>query len=295
MQTIGFDRSYIRFRIDQKLQSPITVTHAMPTTVNNVRINVECRCEVIELASERSRVYLLGASCKTERVGASSDCWLQPNADFCLVASEEEFLTIKSWASNDIKNEKLPGVAGIPLERQSGLSRDAWPEFRLQVKAAHGRPLTSVEAIIAAIQGDRPLVARTEFTQDRYRVIIDQPVKTVNYSERENVYQTDTGPIILPDLSPDRLSGCEHFVECFDLAYSTFNSAGWTEFIVNVRTPVSGNVTVNHYSESRRIEPSRNQLIEVVEMSEEQRARMEELNFDRVVRNGLAGAGASQG
>jgi hypothetical protein len=174
MQTIGFDRSYIRFRIDQKLQSPITVTHAMPTTVNNVRINVECRCEVIELASERSRVYLLGASCKTERVGASSDCWLQPNADFCLVASEEEFLTIKSWASNDIKNEKLPGVAGIPLERQSGLSRDAWPEFRLQVKAAHGRPLTSVEAIIAAIQGDRPLVARTEFTQDRYRVIIDQ-------------------------------------------------------------------------------------------------------------------------
>lgn len=265
VQTVDFGRSYVRFRVDCLAQEAITVTHFMPTTVNNVRIALECRCELIELGSGQSHVYVLGASCKTERVGAKDGCWLEPNADFCLATSEQEFLIFKSWARNDMAVAKHPRANGVPRERQSGRCREAWADFGFQVRPARGRTLTTINDTIAAIRGDRPLVARTEYEDGDYRVIIEHPVKTINFSEREHVFQTDTGPILLPDLTPARLQRGERLIDCFDLAYSAFNSAGWAEFIVNVPTPVGDRVSVNHYSRTRRIEPTHNVLFEVLD------------------------------
>jgi hypothetical protein len=281
MQTLDFSRSYVRFRVDCLVQPAITVTHAMPTTVNNVRINLECRCELIDARSGRSHVYVLGASCKTERVGADHGCWLEPNADFCLAASEHEFLMFKSWARNGLAVAKHPTALGVPQERQSGRCRDAWSDFDLQVRPTQGQLLKTIDDTITAIRGDRPLVARTEYDEGDYRVIIDHPVKTINYSERENIFQTDTGPILLPDLSPARLRQYERLIDCFDLAYSAFNSANWAEFIVNVPTPVGEEISVNHYSRLRRIEPVRNVLIEVLD---ETRPPPHHLDGERLLR-----------
>lgn len=102
------------------------------------------------------------------------------------------------------------------------------------------------------------------YEDGEWEVTIDHPAKTLNYSERDNVYQTDTGPILLPDLSAERLGGGRRLVECFDLAYAAFNSVGWAEFIINVPTPVGDGISVNHYSKTRRIEPVTNSLFEVV-------------------------------
>jgi hypothetical protein len=107
------------------------------------------------------------------------------------------------------------------------------------------------------------LVARTQYNDVDWEVTIDHPAKTLNYSEVDGVYQTDTGPILLPDLSDKRLSGGRRLVECFDLAYAAFNAVGWAEFIVNVPTPVGNGINVNHYSKTRRIEPVTNSLVEV--------------------------------
>lgn len=264
MQTFDFGRSYFRFRIDSQLQRTITVTHRMPTTVNNVRINIECCCTLVDRATGESRQYVLGASCKTERVGADRDCFLEPNADFCLVASEAEFLLLKSWAHNKMSLTRALGAA-VPLERQSGSCRDAWVSFSHSLSPARGRLLESIDEIIESIRGDRPIVAHTEYDDGDYRVRIDYPVKTINYSEREHVYQTDTGPLLLPDLSPFRLRSIERQVECFDLAYAAFNSAGWTEFIIKVPTETGEGMTADHYSLVRRIEPTHNSLVEVLD------------------------------
>jgi hypothetical protein len=263
MQTIDFDRSYLRFRIDLAEQPAITLTHKAPTTVNNVRINLECRCELLDRRSGRKHMYVLSAACKSERVGAQRDCWLQPNADFCVVASEEEFLVLKSWARIGLSTAGDSETNTAPMERQSGLIRDAWPKFAVQMHPVHGRSLTSVGEIIGSIRGDRPIVARTEYDDGDFHVVIEHPVKTINYSELENVYQTDTGPILLPDLSTERLQRSQRLVECFDLAFAAFNCAQWAEFIVNVPTDIGGGVRVNHYSKTRRIEPVANSLVEV--------------------------------
>lgn len=265
MQTIDFHRSYLRFRIDLAAQPAITLTHKAPTTMNNVRINLECRCELLDRQTGCAHVYALCASCKTERVGPERDVWLEPNADFCVAASDEEFLLFKSWARNGLSTPQDSETATPPLERQSGLVRDAWPKFELQFHAVRGRRLTSIDEIIAGIRGHRPIVARTEYDDGDFRVRLDYPVKTINYSERDDVYQTDTGPILLPDLSAERLLRCERLVDCFDLSYSAFNSANWAEFIINVPTPVDGGMSVDHYSKTRRIEAVENCLIEVMD------------------------------
>jgi len=281
MQTIDFTRSHVRFRVDCLVQPAITVTHVMPTTVTNVRINLESRCELIEQRSGRSHVYVLGASCKTERVGADRDCWLEPNADFCLAASEQEFLIFKSWARSGLAVDKNPEALGVPQERQSGRCREAWADFGIQLQPIQGQSLKTIDEIITAIRGDRPIVSHTEYDDGDYRVIIDHPVKTVTYSERENAFQTDTGPILLPDLSPARLLRSEHLIDCFDLAYSAFNSAGWAEFIVNAPTPVGEGISVNHYSRPLRIEPVRNLLVEVLD---DVRAKSHHLAGDHLIR-----------
>jgi hypothetical protein len=264
MQTIDFSRSFLRFRVDPRVQPTITVTRPMPTREVNVRIGLECRCELQNRRTGQSHVYVLGASCKTEVVGAQRDVWMEPNADFCPIASNDEFMVVKSWARRDIPVERHPEAVGVPVERQAGRSAEAWCEHQLELRKARGQALTSVDEIIEAIRGDRPIVARTQYEDGDWEVTIDHPAKTLNYSERDGVYQTDTGPILLPDLSDERLSRGRWLVECFDLAYAAFNSIGWVELIMNVPTPVGNGITVNHYSKTRRIEPATNSLLEVV-------------------------------
>lgn len=263
MKTYDFSRSYLRFRVDLQNQPAITLSHEMPTTVNNVRINIESCCAITIQDTGETRVFALGASCKTERVGSTSDLWLLPNADFCLVASEEEFLIIKSWERKDMGVLRNPPSLGMQPERQIGLVKDAWTDFRIQLCAVEGGQLDKFEDIMASIRTDNPIVSHTEYSDGNYHVVITHPVKTINYSERENVFQTDTGPIILPDLSPARLRQERALVGCFDLAYSALNAAHWAEFIVNVPTPLSRQISVNHYSHVRRIENTNNALLEV--------------------------------
>jgi hypothetical protein len=267
MQAIDFGRAYFWFRLDPRVQPTITVTRPLPTTVLNVRINLECRCAVTHRRTGAKHSYVLGASCKTELVGPDRDLWMEPNADFCVAVSNDDFMVLKSWARNNMPVEAHPEVSGVPVERQSGISSDAWAEFAFDLPEVRGHGLGSIEDIIAAIRGRCPIVSRTEYDDGNYHVVIEHPVKTINYCEVDRVYQTDTGPILLPDLSPQRLERCERFVECFDLAYSAFNSAGWAEFIVNVPTPVGEGISVNHYSRPRRIEPVRNSLIQLVDQS----------------------------
>ena len=57
----------------------------------------------------------------------------------------------------------------------------------------------------------------------------------MNANERDMVYQTDTGPVLFPDLSAEP----ENLLTTLELAYSAFNCPDWVEFIVRVPTAIS--------------------------------------------------------
>ncbi len=158
-----------------------------------------------------------------------------------------------------MKIPRVPASLGFQPERQSGLVKEAWTDLWISISEVEGQKLETFDKIAAATFDGAPLVARTEYSDGGYEICLEYPIKTFNVSERERVFQTDTGPIILPDFSADRKA--EFFIERFDLAFAAFNNADWIEFVINAPTHLSDEISVNHYSQTRRIENVRNSII----------------------------------
>ncbi|MFA5865787.1 MAG: hypothetical protein WC975_14025 [Phycisphaerae bacterium] len=261
MELCDFSKSFLTFRIDLTKRPAITVSHKPPTTLNNARIQLECVCDLTNRITGKATRYVLGASCKTERVGVVRDIWTQPNADFCPIVSCEEAMLVKSWQKNDMGVKRYPESLGVQPERQVERVADAWDSLKIHIVETPAYVLSTVDRIIAAVFDHKCLVGRLEYDDGDYHVRIDHPIKTINVSERDNLFQTDTGPVLLPDFS--RLKKDGFLIEVFDLAYSAFNDSAWSEFIVNVPTPIADGLSVNHYSKTRRIENMLNQIFTI--------------------------------
>lgn len=254
-----FQRSSVRWRIDTTKKAVLTVSRPLPMTLNNVRAAVDARAVVTHLASGRVCDYVLTASCKAEQVWVHRDVWHQPNADMCMVAGVDEFMVIKRWDRADKGVMRCPPSLGPQPERQVDRPGDCFDRFGIDRSVSRGRLLANVEDIIAALSGATPVVAETEYETAGHRVLLEYPVKVVNFSERERYYQVDTGPVLLPLFE----GGWSSPLECCQLAYVAHNSPVWAEFIVCVPTPLADRIRVHHYSRSLRVEPVRNRLIAV--------------------------------
>ena len=259
MKICDFTKSFFHFETDLEKQPPVTVTRKQPFRLNQVRIPPECRCEVTDPQTGTTAHYVLGASCKTEGVNVDRDIWSLPNADFCVVSSDEEFLIIKRFECCDPEVPQQADMARI-VERQVGASDEAWSRHSRNVQMVEGRVLETAREVTEATLGDRPLVSRTAWElPDGKRVMIEYPVKTINVSQRDDYYQVDTGPVLFVDPA----IGHDQFVGNFRLAYIAHNSPDWAEFIVNVPTPLPGGLHVDHYSKPVRLDVQ-NQMIELV-------------------------------
>jgi hypothetical protein len=257
MTCINFARSFLTFRIDTLKKPPQTVSHAPPYSLNNARIQLDCVCDIVDQASNERQRFVLGVSCKTERVGVERDIWTTPNADFVPVLSADQFLNIKTYAClGQERDVSLFGLNRPQPDRQVGLTAEAFDRLTIHVREDESQRLTTAKEIIAATYDHRPLVARTEYASDRYQVRLEYPIKTFNVNERDEVYQTDTGPVLTPDLTlapPELISG-------FQLAFAAFNSPNWIEFIVREPTQTPQGALVHHYSRPLRLDSVHNQI-----------------------------------
>ena len=250
MKICDFTRSSLTFRIDSHLQPPVTQSHPPNHTANNVRIQLECLCE-LQAKGAAPVQYVLGASCKTERVNVAEDIWLQPNANFCMVASTDHFLIIKKYDHGGRRVMFHPPSLGEQPHRQMGFVNDAYASLKIDVHRVQGRPLVSTQDVMDATLANVPVVAVTEFdTGDGFRARLEYPVKTMNVGDRETFYQTDTGPVLVP-VEPGRHPLP---IESFELAFVAFNSDDWAELLLQEAVDVSNGVTVSHYARAQRIE-----------------------------------------
>jgi hypothetical protein len=260
MTAIDFSRSFLTFRIDTQKKPPQTVSHQPPYSLNNARIQLDCVCDVTEVLTGQSQRFVLGASCKTERVGVERDVWLTPNADFVPIVSQDQFLNIKTYAWIGQEAEVMLFGHNRPQpDRQTGSVHEAFDSLKIHVAEVPGELLATPQAIIAATYAHHPLIALTDFATERYRVSLRYPIKTLNVNERDNVYQTDTGPVLWPDLSrepADLISG-------FDLAFTAFNSPQWIEAVVRVPTEAPHGVRVHHYAQLIRLDGVQNRIYRV--------------------------------
>ena len=259
MQTVDFSRSFMTWRIDLLVKPPATVSHEPPSSLNNARIPLDCRCEIREKATGQSQEFVLGVNCKTERVGVERDIWTEPNADFVPIMSRDQFMTLKAFDCAGKQVPFYPPSRGMQPERQVGSVAEAFDSVRIDVAWCEGEVLESAGQIVAAVLDNEVLVARTEIENERYVALIEYPVKSMNASERDDIYQPDTGPVLLPDLSREPAD----LIAGFDLAFVAFNCPDWAEFLVRVPTAVNDEISVHHYSHSIRLD-TRNRIVRVV-------------------------------
>ncbi len=247
MKFTDFNNSYLSFSLDLQKKQPTTISHEPPWTLNQVRVSIECRCLIRSQDTETQ--YVLGAACKGERVNVSEGIWTDPNPNFNLILSDESFLIIKSWDKNDKGVMLYPPSLGPQPERQTGKPDEAWSQHGIDLKQRSARPLETTEAIIDAINENLPLVSSSEFETHLGSMLIEYPVKTINYSERNGYYQIDTGPVIVPDPDlndPDPVANLR-------LAFIAHNSSNWAELILDVPTELGPEISVNHYSKTMRV------------------------------------------
>ncbi len=259
MQVLDFARSMILWRIDLDVLPPGTLSHRPPYPMNNSRIQIESRCRVVDKETGRTQTFVLGASCKTERVGAERDLFLEPNADFMPIISDDAFMHLKTFARRGTARAKFPPGSGDQPDRLRVPIKGNYVSMVLELVEREGEPLPDAQAICEATLANETMVASTTIRHGRYEATIEYPVKTMNANEREWVYQTDTGPVLFPDLDapPEQLH------ERLDTAFEAHNAPDWAQFIVRRPTTIADGIEVYHYDVSIRVDDVDNVIYRV--------------------------------
>lgn len=259
MKVLDFGRSTMLFRIDLDELNPQTLSHKPPFPMNNARVQIDGVCRITERATGRVQTIVQGASCKTEQVGATADLFLDPNADFVPLFSNDRFMHIKTFARAGTQASTYPPGSGTQSDRLLTRMVDSFVDAHLDLVEAEGELLGDTRAIVDAVLSNELIVGVHRFGNERYDAEIEYPVKTINANERDVVYQTDTGPIPVPDLDAepdDLLAGIE-------LAFTAANAPDWAQLIMRTRTPIGDGVDVFHYSASIRRDDIANEFYRI--------------------------------
>lgn len=220
------------------------------STKNSVRFWIESRTRLIDAERNTTTDYYQCASCKSENTFGEKDLFYSDNYDFLPIFGGEHLLVFrrKAWLNPDYRSTY--GIAQL------------WdqPELLLR-EAASIAELTDWRAIRDATRAGQPIVTQTEIANDELglRAIIECPSKTMNISLDREMYQNDTGPIALADLS----QRYEREIDALRLAFIAFNAPDFADFVVEAPTPIveegAERTQIYHYSQISS-QPAKNRL-----------------------------------
>jgi len=223
------------------------------STANAVRFWVESRTILYDDEAETKLVMYQCGSCKSENTFAEKDLLKEDNYDFMPIYGGEDMLVLRRH------------VDARDGYRQLRKVKEMWgePEMRLRF-GEKVRELKTFEEIRDVNATATPLVAQTELANEEtgLRCLIEYPVKTMNVSIDESLWQVDTGPIALPDLT----RRYEPAVDSVRLAFAAFNTPDFCDFVIEQPTPVlreeQAVCEVYHYSNPVSM-PAKNRVLAV--------------------------------
>ncbi|MGI8982801.1 MAG: hypothetical protein ACR2FY_26495 [Pirellulaceae bacterium] len=204
---------------------------------NAVRFWVESRTVLVD-GEQRLEFYQCG-SCKSENTFAKEDLFAKENYDFMPILGDGHWLVFRRTAKLNPNYRQIKTLDGF------------WGPANLKLREA--RKLTVLETweqIRDATAAAMPIVSRTEIQDETtgLKAIIECPVKTMNVSLDNMLYQVDTGPVVLPDLS----KRYEPRIDCLRLAFVAFNAPHFADFVIEQPTKVieeeQEKCQIHHYS-----------------------------------------------
>ena len=218
---------------------------------NEVRFWVESRTRIIDPSGKTADYVQVGA-CKSERTFAERDLFVEDNYDFLPVFGPEWSIVYRR------KSRLHDGYKSVVP------SADLWngQQYHL-VAGARVDELATSQQVCEATYASNPVVSQTELWNDEtgMREIIECPVKTMNTNRERGIYQVDTGPVALADLS----QRCDRHVDGMALAFVAYNAPDFADFVLEVPTSLEGDggsVEVYHYSKCISL-PAQNRLYAV--------------------------------
>ena len=199
-----------------------------PSPANAVRFWIESRTTVIDEATGEATEFYQCASCKSENTFSERDLFKEDNYDFLPIFGGRD--------AEDLLVFRRPAQLSDRY-RAVTKSEDVWGKPILRLR--QGKPvrvLDSWEKIHQATASGVPIVTLTEISNPdtKLRAIIECPVKTMNISIEQQMYQVDTGPIAFPDLT----RRYDPLIEGLSLAFVAFNAPQFADFIVEQPMPV---------------------------------------------------------
>ncbi|RAV16663.1 hypothetical protein [Paenibacillus contaminans] len=193
---------------------------------NQVRLWVESRMRFIDEKSGRVEDYYQCGACKSEATFAEKDLFYEDNFDFIPVFGPEYGI---------IFNRKA--YLNVDTYKQFPKSENMWGGQRYNIREHKQCELLDTnDKIREATHNDLLLIGQTELfnSETGLRAIIEFPIKTMNIHDKRNMYQVDTGPVLLPDLS----NRYDKAVDSISLAYVAFNVPHFADFVVEQPTAI---------------------------------------------------------
>jgi len=244
MEICDFANSYMTWVVQPDPNSRRKPGH-MPYQ-NRARIQLDARCEVANDRVGESDEFFLITPCRAEWMYRSDTLFQQPSREYCCIWSQTDFVSTGPGCG-------AVGAGDVPV---ASLISDSFLDFKLTIRHFPGaQELSSAEQIVTATQKNLPLVGLTaiESEDGQVRATLEYPIKTMNINADRGLFQVDTGPMIVPDLS----SASERMIEWFDVAFVCYNAFDIAEFLLRKPAPVLDDVEeggkVVKYSEVRRI------------------------------------------
>ncbi|MGD9644524.1 MAG: hypothetical protein AB7U73_02360 [Pirellulales bacterium] len=218
---------------------------------NAVRFWVESRTTVVDEQAGTTATYYQCASCKSENTFAPRDLFPADNYDFLPILGDGRWLIFRRHAYLNADYRQVRTV------------EDLWgpPVMKLRYPS-EVIELTTWEQIRDATAAGVPIVSQTTLRNEELgrSATIECPVKTMNVSLKDRLYQVDTGPIAWPDLA----QRYDEPLDALRLAFAAFNAADFADFVVEQPTPVvedgAEKCRIYHYSSPISL-PARNVLL----------------------------------
>ncbi len=198
---------------------------------NAVRLWIESRTTITDLANDKSQVFYQCGSCKSENTFAEKDLFKTDNYDFLPILGDQEWLIFRRTAHVS---------PSYRLVQPEIIQPTIWGEPDLKLRyASQVSELKSFPEIRDATAQGKPIVAQTELHHEEngLKAVIEYPVKTMNIGLEKSMYQIDTGPVAYPDLSKK----FERPIECLSLAFVAFNAPDFADFLIEQPTPEDSN------------------------------------------------------
>jgi hypothetical protein len=176
-----------------------------------VRMQIECRCELVDRKQGTTDEYLLTVRTQTGLRTKPVSATLDPGYNFWMIFSKREIFVRRTHASAYNNN---PSRAEL-----SDFVTTGW-----HVHSSRATPLLTGASIRAALQEWQPVVARSTFASpvgDRDWVI-EYPIKWAD-GNPDDTFRVETGPVLL--LAPGReLAGDPLAFDDFQWAYLDYHS-----------------------------------------------------------------------